>query len=369
MSRRLALLTAACTGSALALAGTALGQYSTGFEVSDGITASPGGTVLTGQDGYYVPSGIDYWAMTYAGNAFGIAANPQGGDQFAVGQGQASPNFSRGQRDITWPATNAIFQYDVACLYTGQPPASNNLGSFSIQPYPGSASGIHLFSFADINNPTGWQAGYLCYHADGTAWAAPGAIPGPEWTNLTLNHWYRFETKVDFATNQLTEASITDLTTNVTTTATLTDVYLEGGSAGGPPHPTGFRMFSGGTLAGNIVCFDNMEISDDAGSGYTCTLSGNCPGTVNVAWSGAPPQRQQGIVFASNTGSFTVPNGPCQGTVLGLGTRNLRLVNTVPTGSGAGNVNGQANQGACGGFIQLVAITNPCQTSTVDQLP
>lgn len=105
------------------------------------------------------------------------------------------------------------------------------------------------------------------------------------------------------------------------------------------------------------------------GGGYTCTVTGTCPGTVNVAWENATPSRQQGIVFASNTGSFSIPNGPCQGTVLGLGTRNLRLVNTIPTGNGSGNVNGNAGAGACGGYLQLVTVANPCEASTVDQLP
>ena len=39
MSKRLTLITAAIAGSALALAGSAFGQYDTGFETSDGINA------------------------------------------------------------------------------------------------------------------------------------------------------------------------------------------------------------------------------------------------------------------------------------------------------------------------------------------
>lgn len=368
MSQRFALIITAAAGSALALAGSAFGQYDTGFEISDGITASPSGTPLTGQDGFYLPSGVDYWAMTYAGNVFGVNANPTGGDQFAAGQGLAGPNYSRGQRDITWPAPQATMEYDVACVYLGVPPATNNLGSFSIQPYPGSASGIHLFQWMDINTASAWQAGYLFYNADGSAMAT-AVSPGPEWQNLSLNHWYRLQTKIDFTTNQATEASITDLTTLVTTTASLSGVYLQGGSLGGQPAPTGFRLFSGGGGANNVVCFDNVEVKASGGGGYTCTVTGNCPGTVNVAWAGAPASTQQGIVFASNTGSLVVPSGPCQGTQLGLGAANIRLVNTIGTGNGAGNVNGQANSGACGGFLQLVAVGSPCVASTVDQLP
>jgi len=105
------------------------------------------------------------------------------------------------------------------------------------------------------------------------------------------------------------------------------------------------------------------------GAEYTCSLDGQCPGTVRVAWSNAPANTQQGIVFARNTGNFTIPGGPCQGTQLGLGTNQLQLVNTIGTGNGSGAVNGQAGAGACGGYVQLVAIGTPCQTSNVVQLP
>jgi hypothetical protein len=105
------------------------------------------------------------------------------------------------------------------------------------------------------------------------------------------------------------------------------------------------------------------------GGGYTLLVTGNCPGTVTVAWSGAQPNKQQGIVFASSTGSFVVPNGPCQGTQLGLSAQNLQLVNTIGTGNGAGSVNGQTNSGACPGHLQLVTISSPCVTSNVDDIP
>lgn len=105
------------------------------------------------------------------------------------------------------------------------------------------------------------------------------------------------------------------------------------------------------------------------GGGYTCSLSGSCPGTIRVTWNNAPPQTQQGILFALNTGSYRIPSGPCQGTQLGLGTNQLRLVNTVSTGNGSGGVTGRAGSSACGGYIQLVAVGRPCETSNVAQLP
>ncbi|MCC6909473.1 MAG: hypothetical protein IT430_16145 [Phycisphaerales bacterium] len=369
MIQRFAFVSSACAASVLALASGALAQYSTGFEVSDGINASSGGTVLTGQDSYYLPSGTDYLAFTYAGNSYGVASNPQGGSQFVAVQGPGGGIYGRAQRDINWGNTGgATVTFDAAALYTGAPPASNNIGSFSAQPYPGSASYIQLFTYGDVNNPTSWQCGYLAYDANGVALLAPGLLPGPEWTNLSMNHWYRFRTKIDFATNQIVEASITDLTTNQTTTAPVSGAYLEGGSAGGRPLPTGFRMFSGGGAVGNIAAFDNMNIAP-ATAGFACTITGTCPGQVNLSWSGGPANKPMGIVFARNTGNFTIGSGPCAGTQLGLGTNQLQLYNTINTGNGAGSVNAQASSGACGGFVQLVAVDTPCKTSNVAQVP
>lgn len=104
------------------------------------------------------------------------------------------------------------------------------------------------------------------------------------------------------------------------------------------------------------------------GGGYTCTITGTCPGTVRLAWAGAQPNRQQGIVFARNTGNYTIQNGQCTGTQLGLGTNQLQLYNTIGTGNGAGSVNAQANSGACRGYVQLIQVPG-CQTSNVAQVP
>ncbi len=371
MSRRITILFAACAGAGLALSGAALGQYSTGFETANGINASPGGTVLTGQDAYYIPPGtvsVDFLAYTYAGNTLGVSQNPRGASQFVTVEGPGGGTFGRAQRDITWPTGVVTVKYDATCLYTGQPPASNNLGSFSAQPYPGSASYIHLFSWVDPNTAANWRAFYLAYDANGIAHPQPGMSPGPAWETLILNNWYGFETDVDFAVNRITRVKITDLATNQSAEFNPTDWYLEGGQAGGRPHPTGFRMFSGGGTVGNVAAFDNMDIAAGGPPPYTCAISGTCPGTVRLSWSGARPSIQQGILFARNTGNFTIQSGPCQGTQLGLGTNQLQLYNMIGTGNGAGSVNAQAGQGACRGFVQLIQVPG-CQTSNVAQVP
>lgn len=103
--------------------------------------------------------------------------------------------------------------------------------------------------------------------------------------------------------------------------------------------------------------------------GYTCRITGSCPGNIDVNWDGAQPNKTQAIVFASNTGSFTINNGSCAGTQLGLGTRNLQLVRTIGTGSGSGSIGRSVGTGACGGFVQLVTVANPCEVSSVGQIP
>lgn len=105
----------------------------------------------------------------------------------------------------------------------------------------------------------------------------------------------------------------------------------------------------------------------NCGGGYSLDVTGTCPGTVTVSWSNADPNVTQGIVYGSRLGSTTIPTGVCQGTILGI-AGNVQLVRTVNTGSGSGSVNGQANQGACGGYLQLIQGSD-CSTSNPDQIP
>ncbi len=103
---------------------------------------------------------------------------------------------------------------------------------------------------------------------------------------------------------------------------------------------------------------------------FRLRVSGACPGSISLDWSNATPSSTMGIVFALNTGSFTVGGGPCAGTMLGLGTTQLQLVRTLSTGSGMGTVSGNVGTSACGGYLQLVVVdASPCTTSNVGQIP
>ncbi len=102
--------------------------------------------------------------------------------------------------------------------------------------------------------------------------------------------------------------------------------------------------------------------------GYRLSVRGTCPGTVTVEWNGATPSTQQGLVFGQSEGSTTIPNGACQGTMLGI-QGQVRLVNSFGTGpNGSGNVSGNAGTSACGHFLQLIEVPS-CSTSNVDNIP
>lgn len=136
---------------------------------------------------------------------------------------------------------------------------------------------------------------------------------------------------------------------------------------GGTPEIKNLDLYS----TGATNYFDDLAITGLQGGGpppYTVSIIGTCPGTVRLEWSNADPNRQQGIVFARNTGNFVIPTGPCQGTQLGLGTNQLQLYNVIGTGNGAGGVNAQAGPGACRGFVQLIQ-THSCAVSNVAQVP
>jgi len=101
---------------------------------------------------------------------------------------------------------------------------------------------------------------------------------------------------------------------------------------------------------------------------FTIGVTGPCPGTVRISWQNARPNVTLALIFARNTGNFVIPFGPCQGTVLGLGSNQIQLVNTFGSGNGSGFVNGNAGPFACGGFIQMHDLP-ACDLSNVAQVP
>lgn len=241
-----------------ALAPSAAAQYNSGFE---GINASSTGTILTGQDGYYIPAGTtssDWEAYSYAGNTLGVPLNPLGQNQFIGAIGPAGSTFERAQRDTTYVPGVWSVAFDVCVTFQGVPPSAQNIGSFSLQPSASSAYFIALARWQDPATASAWNADYVYFDANGTSITA--AVPDPGFQGLMVNHWYRWQTIWDFTSNRVLLLRITDLTTGVTSTYAPTDWYLAGGTA--PlPMPTAFRWFCGsGSVAGNSLAFDNANL-------------------------------------------------------------------------------------------------------------
>jgi len=153
-------------------------------------------------------------------------------------------------------------------------------------------------------------------------------------------------------------------------------VVTSGANAVGTPPGNNGRTFFQSNFFGyplptdwqNLVGAGTWDVSYGlvCGGGYVLSLTGECPGTVRLEWSGADPDRQQGILIARNTGNVVVPNGPCQGTQLGLGAKRLRLHRIISTGEGVGAVSAETQ--ACGWYVQLIQ-THSCATSNVAQVP
>jgi len=254
---------AACLlgAAVLLLLPSAGAEYITGFE---DLSAAYNGVILTGQDGYYLPTGsVDWYVFTYASNTLGLPANPTGGAQFIGCTGPGGSLYGRAQRDVSFEECPSwVISWDFAATFLGVAPSAQNLGSFSIRNDALVINNyIHLMTWLDPDNPTSFNAFYLAYDAAGTQFLAPGEMPGPEWSDLPINHWYRAFTRIDLAANLITEVGITDLSTGMSSTFNPTNWYLAGGAAGSAGMPTAIRFFAGTvTIPGNTLGFDNVDI-------------------------------------------------------------------------------------------------------------
>jgi hypothetical protein len=245
----LAVVLCACAGAAA--------QHSDGYE--SGYSASATGEILNGQNGYYNPvAGSDSANVyTYAGNSLGFPQNPTGGSNFVGGTG-AGATLIRSQKDITYPSGVVTIGFDIAAKYTGTLPGAQNLGSMSTQPYPANpGTFIQLARWTDPATAETWSADYVWHDSAGTSLTE--AVGDPGFQNLRTDHWYRWTTAIDMATNQIVEVTLTDLTSGTTAVHNPLDRYGLGGSAG-VPSLTGYRWFVGSTVAGNTLGFDNLEI-------------------------------------------------------------------------------------------------------------
>ncbi|MFN0134332.1 MAG: hypothetical protein ACKVW3_17605 [Phycisphaerales bacterium] len=241
--------------------------YSTSFE-SPAYNASPSGTVLTGQQGYTLPpvaGTVDFNVIPYAGNTLGIADNPRGNDQCAVGRSLGTTSAARAQRTYDFSGGGVwMAQWDSLGAYNGILPAVDNLGSFSLQD---SAVARYWQQIMQWGTNTAaadrYNINFSSFPANSPPGTAPTFVsPGPAWTNIPVQHWVRQSITWDFTAGKILNVSIQNLTLN--TDPVMADVsalnwYLRGGPGTSDPLPTAFRIFAGGG-AGNITAWDNLQV-------------------------------------------------------------------------------------------------------------
>jgi hypothetical protein len=108
---------------------------------------------------------------------------------------------------------------------------------------------------------------------------------------------------------------------------------------------------------------DNHEFGR---GGPTLSRAGTCPGTVSATVTGATPNGNVALAIALNAGSFTIPGGPCGGTVLGLQQPSLVGIFNA-NGAGTFTLSGNLPAGFCGRRLQAVDIAS-CTATNVVQL-
>lgn len=242
---------------------------------------------LAPQNSWTVPAGLGFNVHGYPGNPLGAPANPLGGEQFAGGGPGA--DFVRAQHVVSFVAEETTITWDLHVRpWAVAPPAValDNIGSVSMQSSAGAGvrggtQSLMVWNADDPNDPNdppigadGWDNFYQVHDAAGAALGF--GAPGPEWQHLQHDRWYRNSAVINLNTGVFRLASITDLTTNTTTTVDMAvafggTVYLNGGAGNieGLPLATALRFFAGGggTIPvppenqGNRIAFDNLVIS------------------------------------------------------------------------------------------------------------
>jgi hypothetical protein len=349
----------------LVTAAAATAQYFTDFE---SLSASPSGTLLTGQAGFYLPAvagSIDWSAYLYTGNTLNVPINPSGGAAvFVAGISQGGTALARAQHVVGFGCNRGKWTVgvDVLANYLGTPPAADNLGSFSLQPStaPIARYFIMLARWVAPATPTQWKASFIYFDASNLQVTVD--IPGAGFTNLAVNQWYRWELDFDFDTNLITEIRLTDLAVPATVRHNPTGWYLQGGSnPQATPYPTDFRMFAGGS-ANNLFACDHVSLMPElattviigcANPATSLTVAGGSPRIGSVVTLGVdnPLGTQPAGSLPLLLLAFGLDPSPCGLSIPGLGMAGSgapgelhlapgRLLGTVllgPAWTGPGN--------------------------------
>lgn len=312
--------------SVLLTSGLLLAQgYTTDFEA---FVASATGTPCAGQDGFYIPAvagSIDGNLHTYAGNSLGVPVNPNGGANFWGGLSAGNTAFARSQRALTLPSGRIRVEHDICCGYLGAAVTpTNNLGSFSFQPSTNSiyVNVVAAYTPGTVFPPATWEVLTVSRGATppGTLTAV---VPDPAFQGLPLGVWHRWGFTADFTTQTYVDFSITNGVTGITTVwVPPTPMLLPVAPAIGAPLPTDFRLFCGGTTAGNVFAVDNLTITEAAE--YT-TFGAGCPGALGV-----PVLAATSVPKVGQTLNVTVNNMPVNLGIMITGLSNTLFGGAIP---------------------------------------
>jgi hypothetical protein len=133
-----------------------------------------------------------------------------------------------------------------------------------------------LAPWVDINTATAWNVN--CIYFNDLNAQVQAVIPDPAFQNLPVGKWYRWTTRVNHDTNEIEEITLTDIDAGTTAAYKPVDWYMRGGPTG-QVTSTNFRMFTGGTVAGNVFAWDNISIEQVA----SCDpCDANCDGVVDA---------------------------------------------------------------------------------------
>jgi hypothetical protein len=287
----------------LLLAAVASGQYSTHFE---GVNASTAGVDLNGQAGFYLPAvamSLSLKAFLYPSNALGIPTNPTGAAKFVALTGPGGGTYGRSERKVAWCGDKWTVGVDVCADYQSTAVATNNIGSFSLQPSTTARYFNCLLTWTVGQEGKLWNCSFQ--YSDSTAATLTAIIPDTNFQNLALKKWYRWEVDFDMKTNVISEIRLKDIATNTTFKHQPTGWYLVGGPNNTKPLPDAIRMFAGGGGAGNVLAFDNINVTlREGGTKAVATVYGS------------------GASRPNPSGSMVVSGLPIIDTTVSLGAHN-----------------------------------------------
>ncbi|MHB8637920.1 MAG: PEP-CTERM sorting domain-containing protein [Fimbriimonadaceae bacterium] len=248
------------------LCASSFAQFSDNFESE---TGSAAGTLLTsgfgggGQGGWYNPvsGSIDGKVYTYSGNALGLSADPNGGNQFLGMHVLTAQGSNRAQHSVAFTSGLWTIGFDFNGMFSGTLPAADNLGSVSLQ--PAASNYFQTIYQWGTNTATAKAFNANIGHFASTGGSIVFDSPGAAWTNLTVNHWYHQTVTWNFTTGLITDTTLTDITAGgATNDFQPTGWYLAGGAnnAGALITPTDVRFFASGA-AGDIMGYDNLTVT------------------------------------------------------------------------------------------------------------